>query len=69
MIICLLVRVIENVKANTLMGTFSNAVNIPPVELTSLFSIKAGQVSALNLVRFDDAESPFSCKTAQQQND
>ena len=64
MIICLLVRVIENVKANTLMGMFSNAVVIP-VELTSLFSIKAGQVSALNLVRFDDAESPFSCKTAQ----
>ena len=64
MIICLLVRVIENVKANTLMGTFSSAVVIP-VELTSLFSIKAGQVSALNLVRFDDAESPFSCKTAQ----
>lgn len=64
MIICLLVRVIENVKANTLMGIFSNAVVIP-VELTSLFSIKAGQVSALNLVRFDDAESPFSCKTAQ----
>ena len=46
------------------MGTFSNAVVIP-VELTSLFFIKAGQVSALNLVRFDDAESPFSCKTAQ----
>ena len=68
MIICLLVRVIENVKANTLMGTFSNAVIIP-VKLTSLFSIKAGQVSALNLVRFDDAESPFSCKTSQQQND
>lgn len=64
MIICLLVRVIENVKANTLVGTFSNAIVIP-VELTSLFSIKAGQVSALNLVRFDDAESPFSCKTAQ----
>ena len=64
MIICLLVRVIENVKANTLMGTFLNAVIIP-VELTSLLSIKAGQVSALNLVRFDDAESPFSCKTAQ----
>ena len=64
MITCLLVRVIENVKANTLMGTFSNAVVIP-VERTSLFSIKAGQVSALNLVRFDDAESPFSCKTAQ----
>ena len=62
MIICLLVLVIENVKANTLMGTFSNAVIIP-VELTSLFSIKAGQVSALN------AESPFSCKTSQQQND
>ena len=68
MIICLLVRVIENVKANTLMGTFSNAVVIL-VELTSLFLIKAGQVSAINLVRFDDAESPFSCKTAQQQND
>ena len=50
------------------MGTFSNAVIIP-VELISLFSIKAGQVSALNLVRFDDAESPFSRKTAQQQND
>ena len=49
MIICLLVRVIENVKADTLMGTFSNAVVIP-VELTSLFSIKVGQVSALNLV-------------------
>ena len=64
MIICLLVRVIENVKANTLMGTFSNAVVIP-VELTSLFFIKAGQVSALNLVGFDDAESSFSCKTAQ----
>ena len=63
MIICLLVRVIENVEANTLMGTFSSAVIIP-VELTSLFSIKAGQVSALNLVPFDDAESPFSCKTA-----
>ena len=62
MIICLLVLVIENVKANTLMGTFSNAVIIP-VELTSLFSIKAGQVSAPN------AESPFSCKTSQQQND
>ena len=46
------------------MGTFSNAIVIP-VELTSLFSIKAGQVSALILVRFDDAESPFSCKTAQ----
>ena len=59
-----LVRVIENAKANTLVSTFSNAIVIP-VELTSLFSIKAGQVSALNLVRFDDAESPFSCKTAQ----
>ena len=64
MIICLLVRVIENVQANTLMGIFSNAVVIP-LELTSLFSIKAGQVSVPNLVRFDDAESPFSCKTAQ----
>ena len=64
MITCLLVRVIEIVKANTLMGTFLNAVVIP-VERTSLFSIKAGQVSALNLVRFDDVESPFSCKTAQ----
>ena len=59
-----LVRVIENAKANTLVGAFSNAIVIP-VELTSLFSIKAGQVSALNLNRFDDAESPFSCKTAQ----
>ena len=64
MIICLSVQVTENVKANTLMGTFSNSVVIP-LELTSLFSIKAGQVSALNLVRFDDAEIPFSCKTAQ----
>ena len=47
---------------------FSNAIIIP-VELTSLFSIKAGQIPALGLVRIDDAESPFSCKTAQQQND
>ena len=45
-IICLSVRAIENVKAYTLMGKFSYAVIIP-VELISLFSIKAGQVSAL----------------------
>ena len=49
MIICPSVRAIENVKAHTLMGKFSNAVIIP-VELTSLFAIKAGQVSALKSV-------------------